>query len=139
VHVRSPLRNHGSGATRGPFVDRSAAKAFASALSEDGQMHRVSRTAWILAWLGIVACGATSATERSSEALRDEKGANAPRAPRTPRDFSEPPPNSPAPPASCGDQNGGGDQHVDFEAMREAKVAEKPEVMERQLALLEQR
>src|SRR6187399_3725635 len=54
-------------------------------------------------------------------------------------DFSDPPPNAPLPPASCGDQNGGGDQHVDFEELRATKVAEKPEVMERQLELLEAR
>jgi cytochrome c peroxidase len=53
--------------------------------------------------------------------------------------FSEPPPNSPAVPASCGDSNGGGDQHVDFEALRAAKSAEKPEVMQRQLGLLDAR
>jgi cytochrome c peroxidase len=39
----------------------------------------------------------------------------------------------------CGDQNGGGDQHVDFEALRAQKVAQKPEVMARHLALLEDR
>src|SRR5262245_58225645 len=55
--------------------------------------------------------------------------------PRT--DFSDPPPNSPAPPASCGDMNGGGDQHVDFMALFEAKTAEKPAVEQRQQALLE--
>jgi len=54
-------------------------------------------------------------------------------------DFSEPPPNSPPPPASCGDQNGGGDQHVDFFALMAAKIAEKPEAMTRQLELLEAR
>jgi cytochrome c peroxidase len=54
-------------------------------------------------------------------------------------DFSEPPPNSPPPPAACGDMNGGGDQHVDFAALMEAKVGEKPAAMERQLALLRSR
>jgi cytochrome c peroxidase len=54
-------------------------------------------------------------------------------------DFSEPPPNAPPPPASCGDQNGGGDQHVDFEALRTTKIAEKPLAMERQRALLASR
>lgn len=54
-------------------------------------------------------------------------------------DFSDPPPNSPPPAASCGDQNGGGDQHVDFPALMDAKVAEKPDAMERQLALLDAR
>jgi len=32
--------------------------------------------------------------------------------------FPDPPPNAPAPAASCGDMNGGGDQHVDFDALR---------------------
>jgi cytochrome c peroxidase len=54
-------------------------------------------------------------------------------------DFSEPPPNAPPPPASCGDQNGGGDQHVDFEALRATKIAEKPIAMDRQRALLASR
>ncbi|HEY8945759.1 MAG TPA: cytochrome B6 [Polyangiaceae bacterium] len=54
-------------------------------------------------------------------------------------DFSAPPPNSPPPPATCGDQNGGGDQHVDFLALMEAKIAEKPAAMDRQRALLEAR
>jgi cytochrome c peroxidase len=35
--------------------------------------------------------------------------------------------------------NGGGDQHVDFPALFEAKTAEKPEVQQRQAALLEAR
>jgi cytochrome c peroxidase len=48
-----------------------------------------------------------------------------------------PPP--PAPGLVCGDQNGGGDQHVDFEALRAEKVAQKPEVMARHQALLEER
>ncbi len=50
--------------------------------------------------------------------------------------FPDSPPNSPPPPASCGDMNGGGDQHVDFPALMAAKIAEKPEVMDRQLELL---
>jgi cytochrome c peroxidase len=54
-------------------------------------------------------------------------------------DFSEPPPNAPAPPAACGDMNGGGDQHVDFNKLVEVKTAEKPEVTMRQQALLDQR
>jgi len=52
---------------------------------------------------------------------------------------SDPPPNAPPPPAACGDQNGGGDQHVDFETLRATKIEEKPIAMERQLALLEAR
>jgi cytochrome c peroxidase len=52
---------------------------------------------------------------------------------------SDPPPNAPPPPASCGDQNGGGDQHVDFETLFATKVEEKPIAMERQLALLSER
>src|SRR5690606_22686141 len=38
--------------------------------------------------------------------------------------------------ASCGDMNGGGDQHVDFPTLMETKIAEKPIAMERQLELL---
>ena len=53
--------------------------------------------------------------------------------------FDDAPPNSPPPPASCGDMNGGGDQHVDFGALMAAKIAEKAEAMSRQLALLELR
>jgi cytochrome c peroxidase len=53
--------------------------------------------------------------------------------------LSEPPPNSPPPPAVCGDMNGGGDQHVDFAALRAAKVAEKPVAEQRQQQLLELR
>jgi cytochrome c peroxidase len=53
--------------------------------------------------------------------------------------FPDPPPNAPAPAASCGDRNGGGDQHVDFDALRAQKIEEKPVAMERQLALLEHR
>jgi cytochrome c peroxidase len=50
---------------------------------------------------------------------------------------SEPPPE-PAP-AVCGDQNGGGDQHVNFAAMRAEKIAQKAEVEARQQALLDER
>jgi len=39
----------------------------------------------------------------------------------------------------CGDQNGGGDQHVDFATLMETKVGEKTEAMSRQLDLLQQR
>src|SRR6187549_293348 len=63
-----------------------------------------------------------------------EQHADAP--PGTRDDFASSPPNSPPPPASCGDQNGGGDQHINFEAMKAAKVAEKPEVEQRQAELL---
>jgi cytochrome c peroxidase len=54
-------------------------------------------------------------------------------------DFSQPPPNAPTPAAACGDMNGGGDQHVDFDQLVALKSAEKPEVAARQQALLEQR
>ncbi|HEX2674090.1 MAG TPA: cytochrome B6, partial [Polyangiaceae bacterium] len=63
-----------------------------------------------------------------------EQHADAP--PGSRDDFPEPPPNTPPPPSMCGDQNGGGDQHIDFEAMREAKIAEKPAVEQRQAELL---
>jgi cytochrome c peroxidase len=61
--------------------------------------------------------------------------------PRGPVDTgpSDPPPNAPPPPASCGDMNGGGDQHVDFDTLMANKIAEKTEAMTRQLQLLEGR
>jgi len=51
----------------------------------------------------------------------------------------EAPPNAPAPPSACGDMNGGGDQHVDFEALKAQKIGEKGAAMEQQRALLEVR
>jgi cytochrome c peroxidase len=54
-------------------------------------------------------------------------------------DYTDPPSNAPPPPAMCGDMNGGGDQHVDFESLMAQKISEKPEAMERQLALLDAR
>ncbi len=63
-----------------------------------------------------------------------------PTAAESPADgFEDPPPNTPPPPAACGDMNGGGDQHVDFDALMKAKIEEKAPAMERQLALLEAR
>lgn len=49
------------------------------------------------------------------------------------------PANAPLPPAMCGDMNGGGDQHVDFPALMDTKIAEKPAAMQRQTDLLELR
>ena len=66
-----------------------------------------------------------------------DAGPAQPSAPIT--DFSQPPPNAPAPPAACGDQNGGGDQHVDFDKLVANKTREKAEAMTRQRALLELR
>src|SRR5262245_37985678 len=51
--------------------------------------------------------------------------------------FPDAPPNAPPPAATCGDMNGGGDQHVDFPGLMLAKLAERDEVMRRQLALLD--
>ena len=45
----------------------------------------------------------------------------------------------PPPPSTCGDTNGGGDQHVDFPAIMKVKTAEKDTFMARQRALLEER
>jgi cytochrome c peroxidase len=59
--------------------------------------------------------------------------------PAAPPDFSAPPPSAPPPPGMCGDMNGGGDQHVDFDKLVATKTAEKPEAMGRQIALLETR
>jgi cytochrome c peroxidase len=77
------------------------------------------------------ACGQDDAdSTTSNDAALDAQGFG-----RRP-DLSDPPPNSPPPPAACGDMNGGGDQHVDFEALMAAKVAEKPIAMQRQNTLL---
>lgn len=59
--------------------------------------------------------------------------------PREPIDFSKGPTNSPPPKAMCGDTNGGGDQHIDFNKLVAAKTAEKAEAQTRQSALLEAR
>lgn len=82
--------------------------------------------------LSMTACQST----KPNEVLRESDRALSP--PEEP-DFSEPPPNAPAPPASCGDMNGGGDQHVDFPALMKAKVAEKDAVEARQAELLASR
>jgi cytochrome c peroxidase len=55
------------------------------------------------------------------------------------QDVSSAPPNAPPPVAVCGDMNGGGDQHVDFASLMQTKVAEKPDTLARQQALLDQR
>ena len=94
-------------------------------------MNRISRLTWLLCLLG--ACeggGAPSDIGAEKPALTPAAGDDYP---------SEGPPNSPPPPAMCGDMNGGGDQHVDFEALRAAKIEEKPIAQERQRALLEAR
>jgi cytochrome c peroxidase len=57
----------------------------------------------------------------------------------TPNSFPDAPPNAPPPPAACGDMNGGGDQHVDFAKLMKTKIAEKPEAIARQTAMLEER
>ncbi|HEX6273494.1 MAG TPA: cytochrome B6 [Polyangiaceae bacterium] len=81
----------------------------------------------------VAACNATPPTE-------PERQSSEPTAAESPADgFADPPPNGPPPPAACGDMNGGGDQHVDFEALMQAKIDEKPAAMERQRALLEAR
>jgi cytochrome c peroxidase len=58
------------------------------------------------------------------------------RAESVPLDFDGGPPNAPPPAATCGDMNGGGDQHVDFPALMQQKVAEKPIAEQRQQTLL---
>jgi cytochrome c peroxidase len=86
----------------------------------------------------LVCASACASDDRASSSDAIQLAATAAPAPQV-IDFTAPPPNAPAPPASCGDQNGGGDQHVDFEALRAAKIAEKPLAMELQLALLDAR
>jgi hypothetical protein len=87
---------------------------------------------WTHAVAMVLAIGCGEGANGTASSI--EQHADAP--PGTRDDFADSPPNSPAPAASCGDQNGGGDQHIDFEAMRAAKIAEKPEVEQRQAELL---
>jgi cytochrome c peroxidase len=82
--------------------------------------------------LACVACQTSRDASPTVTTLPEEQSA-------PPREPADPPPNAPPPAASCGDMNGGGDQHVDFPTLFETKVAEKPEAMERQLALLADR
>jgi cytochrome c peroxidase len=77
-----------------------------------------------------------AACEQSSN--RGALGENS-QAQELPADLAKPPPNAPPPPAECGDMNGGGDQHVDFDKLVEVKSAEKPEVEARQQQLLDLR
>jgi len=90
----------------------------------------MSRWIHALAMVLATSCGEHAKGTTSSI----EQHADAP--PGTRDAFADSPPNTAAPPASCGDQNGGGDQHIDFESMRAAKIAEKPEVVQRQAELL---
>ncbi|HKO93152.1 MAG TPA: hypothetical protein VJU61_18480, partial [Polyangiaceae bacterium] len=77
----------------------------------------------------------TGATGKGATDIREQEQTQQLPAP----DFSEPPPNTPPPPAACGDMNGGGDQHVDFDGLVAVKTAEKAEVEARQQALLDAR
>jgi cytochrome c peroxidase len=79
--------------------------------------------------LACVACDSSHDASHAVTTLPEEQAA-------LPVEPADPPPNAPPPPASCGDMNGGGDQHVDFPTLFETKVAEKPAAMERQLSLL---
>jgi cytochrome c peroxidase len=83
------------------------------------------------ATLAIVACDQADNRAVHSQAERETTQAVT--------DFDGPPPNTPPPPAMCGDMNGGGDQHVNFDQLVEVKSAEKDAVQARQLALLEAR
>src|SRR3954451_22357915 len=87
---------------------------------------------WTHALAIVFAIGCSESAKGPTSSI--EQHADAP--PGTRDDFPDPPPNTPPPPATCGDQNGGGDQHIDFEAMKAAKVAEKPAVEDRQAQLL---
>jgi cytochrome c peroxidase len=96
-------------------------------------MNRIASVAWLIC--GLCAC---EVTENRSEVAR-ESAALDPGAGGQGEAPEAGPPNSPPPPASCGDMNGGGDQHVDFEKLMAAKIEEKPAAQERQLALLNAR
>jgi cytochrome c peroxidase len=94
-------------------------------------MRNASRIVWLCSALALAACsndGNQQPRDRAEIGLEP-----------SPNPFPDAPPNSPPPAASCGDMNGGGDQHVDFPALMEAKIAEKQEAMDRQRALLEVR
>jgi cytochrome c peroxidase len=89
------------------------------------------KRAWCVGLLGLIAAAACETQGGTPKVVLDQSSSL-----DVERDFSAPPPNTPPPPAACGDMNGGGDQHVDFIGLMAAKAAEKPAVMERQLALL---
>jgi len=93
-----------------------------------------------LAYLAALTAACSSTAEPSVSTQRFELATDAVILPEAQlATLADPPPNAPPPPAICGDMNGGGDQHVDFAALRAAKVAEKPVVEQRQQALLELR
>jgi cytochrome c peroxidase len=87
--------------------------------------------------LSLLAFACDPRTEHSRPSPADQIAALGPQ--DADDDLSGPPPNAPPPPAACGDMNGGGDQHVDFDQLMANKIAEKPIAMERQLELLERR
>jgi cytochrome c peroxidase len=84
--------------------------------------------------IAAVACTLACGTEPDKGTTHTSTQIESPRNP-----LPDSPPNSPAPAATCGDMNGGGDQHVDFPGLMSAKAAEKAEVMDRQLELLDAR
>jgi cytochrome c peroxidase len=97
---------------------------------------KLSLTGYGITLIGLAAC-VPQASDNTGDPVQEQRttlsgGADSGLPPTLP-----PPP--PPPPAACGDMNGGGDQHVDFAALKAAKEAEKPETMERQAALLAQR
>jgi cytochrome c peroxidase len=77
--------------------------------------------------LALVGC--TSGNDKPRDQTTGELQASA-------NPYSDAPTNSPPPAATCGDMNGGGDQHVDFPTLMANKIAEKPEAMQRQQELL---
>jgi cytochrome c peroxidase len=83
----------------------------------------------VLVWVSLL-CSACSADENNRQSTRN-LGLEDARHP-----YPDAPPNAPTPAATCGDMNGGGDQHVDFDALMAQKAGEKAEVMARQLDLL---
>ena len=105
-------------------------------LTDDGGL--MNDYHWIFGLVLAAGCTGSGNPVVRQEQQKSDTNQNTAGAPSD-NDLSEPPPNAPLPPSSCGDQNGGGDQHVDFEAMMAQKIAEKPEAMARQLELLEAR
>lgn len=81
-------------------------------------------------WLSLCLCACGSPPSDDGRGQASWRGAP------SPNPFPNSPTNAPAPPASCGDMNGGGDQHVDFATLKATKEAEKPEAEARQQLLL---
>lgn len=98
-------------------------------------MHRTAALTSAFIWA--IACGTDTESHFGEPIERATKGSGGSWPPTAPPPTA--PPGEPPPPATCGDMNGGGDQHIDFQALMAEKVADKPVVMDRQMDLLSER